>query len=265
MSEPPVTDADATPHPVQPAARAGPDPALAAGGAATRDGDDGGQISLGARLRQPRTILSLGDPAGPAGPDLPGRAQRRLRGARRRASPSANKLLLLAAFLVFYARLPAPRPALGDPAQGRRHARSGSRTRPRSCSCRGLVNCLVPAKLGDLYRAFLLKINARRRWLADVRHGVHRAHPRPVRDRDHGPRSPASGASGPACRPRSSSSAPSASASIVVLAGFLFTLRNFGRAILERASRSRTGSSSSTTGSRRACSAINRRASCGRS
>jgi glycosyltransferase 2 family protein len=71
----------------------------------------------------------------------------------------ADPLLLLAAFVVFY---------LGFPLRGLRWAilvrgtgyplRVGDATEIIFISW--LVNCLVPAKLGDLYRAYLLKINS---------------------------------------------------------------------------------------------------------
>ena len=44
------------------------------------------------------------------------------------------------------------------------------------------VNCLVPAKLGDLYRAYLLRATYARLDLADGRHDLHRAHRRHHRD-----------------------------------------------------------------------------------
>ena len=51
-----------------------------------------------------------------------------------------------------------------------------------------LVNCVVPAKLGDVYRAYLLKINSTGLAVADIRDRVHRARPRPVRHRHPRPR-----------------------------------------------------------------------------
>ena len=71
----------------------------------------------------------------------------------------ANWLLLLAAFSVFY---------LGFPLRGLRWAilvrRTGFPLRIRDATeiifLSWLVNCLVPAKLGDIYRAYLLKINS---------------------------------------------------------------------------------------------------------
>ncbi len=72
---------------------------------------------------------------------------------------AANKTLLFAAFLVFY---------LGFPLRGLRWAilirGTGYRLKVRDSTeiilISWLVNCLVPAKLGDVYRAYLLKINS---------------------------------------------------------------------------------------------------------
>jgi glycosyltransferase 2 family protein len=71
----------------------------------------------------------------------------------------ANPLLLLAAFVVFYA---------GFPLRGLRWAlllrgsgfRIGLRDATEILFLSWLVNCLVPAKLGDVYRAYLLKLNS---------------------------------------------------------------------------------------------------------
>jgi len=116
------------------------------------------QLSLGRRLRQPRTILSLILPivilvlifrvalnidVG----ELAGGISR------------ANPLLLLAAFGMFY---------LGFPLRGLRWTlllrgsgyRLGVRDATEIIFLSWLVNCLVPAKLGDIYRAYLLKINS---------------------------------------------------------------------------------------------------------
>ena len=110
---------------------------------------------------------------------LPGFQLDQLPGLILRAEPAA---LLLAAFAVFY---PGSRSAAcaGRSCCAGPGSTSASATRPRSSSCRWLVNCLVPAKLGDIYRAYLLKINSPVSLSADVRDGVHRADPRPVRDR----------------------------------------------------------------------------------
>jgi len=116
------------------------------------------QLSLGRRLRQRRTILSLVLPLVLLvlfARALPGFKLEELPGLILKANP----LLLLAAFLVFYA---------GFPLRGLRWALlirgTGFRLRIRDATeiifISWLVNCLVPAKLGDLYRAYLLKINS---------------------------------------------------------------------------------------------------------
>ena len=116
------------------------------------------QLSLGRRLRQPRTIISLILPIillvlfvlalpGFELDQLPGKIA------------SANPLLLLGAFAIFYA---------GFPLRGLRWAllvrRTGFPLTVRDGTeiifLSWLVNCLVPAKLGDVYRAYLLKINS---------------------------------------------------------------------------------------------------------
>jgi glycosyltransferase 2 family protein len=118
----------------------------------------GEQLSIVRRLRQPRTIVSLVLPIvllllfvrslpGFKLEELPGKVL------------AANPLLLAAAFLIFYA---------GFPLRGIRWARlvaaTGYRLRTRDATeiifVSWLVNCLVPAKLGDLYRAYLLKLNS---------------------------------------------------------------------------------------------------------
>jgi hypothetical protein len=115
-------------------------------------------LSLGRRLRQPKTILSLVLPIillvlvfrvvlNINVNDL-------IAGIRQ-----ANPLLLLAAFIVFYA---------GFPLRGFRWVlllrgtgfRIGLRDATEILFLSWLVNCLVPAKLGDVYRAYLLKMNS---------------------------------------------------------------------------------------------------------
>jgi uncharacterized protein (TIRG00374 family) len=116
------------------------------------------QLSLARRLRQPRTIASLVVPLIVLLlilVNLPGFKLDRL--------PSlilaANGGLLVAAFVVYYA---------GFPLRGERWAlllrntglRIGWRDASEIIFLSWLVNCLVPAKLGDVYRAWLLKINS---------------------------------------------------------------------------------------------------------
>jgi glycosyltransferase 2 family protein len=116
------------------------------------------QLSLVRRLRQPRTIVSLVLPI-----VLLALFARSLPGFKLDELPgkilAANPILLGVALLVFY---------LGFPLRGVRWARlvaaTGYRLRTVDATeiifVSWLVNCLVPAKLGDLYRAYLLKINS---------------------------------------------------------------------------------------------------------
>ena len=116
------------------------------------------QMSLGRRLRQPRTILSLILPI-----FLLVLFARSLPGFNLADLPSkilaANGWLLLLAFVIFYA---------GFPIRGLRWSvlvrATGYPLKTRDSTeiifISWLVNCLVPAKLGDLYRAYLLKLNA---------------------------------------------------------------------------------------------------------
>ena len=115
------------------------------------------QLSLGRRLRQPRTIISLILPI-----ILLALVVRALPGFELDQIPgllaSANMGLLLLAFVVFY---------IGFPLRGLRWAmllratglRIGVVDSTEILFLSWTVNCLVPAKLGDVYRAFLLKIN----------------------------------------------------------------------------------------------------------
>ncbi|HET9521746.1 MAG TPA: lysylphosphatidylglycerol synthase transmembrane domain-containing protein [Candidatus Limnocylindrales bacterium] len=115
------------------------------------------QLSLGRRLRQPKTIISLVLPIVLLVlfvRSLPGFKLDELPGNILRADP----WLLLAAFVIFY---------LGFPLRGLRWALLirgtgyplGVKDATEIIFISWLVNCLVPAKLGDLYRAYLLKIN----------------------------------------------------------------------------------------------------------
>jgi len=116
------------------------------------------QVSLGRRLRQPRTIVSIVLPI-----VLLVLFVRALPGFELEKLPEligrANPLLLLGALGIFY---------VGFPLRGWRWAslvgRSGFPLKVRDATeiifLSWLVNCLVPAKLGDIYRAYLLKINS---------------------------------------------------------------------------------------------------------
>jgi glycosyltransferase 2 family protein len=116
------------------------------------------QLSLTRRLRQPRTIISLVLPI-----LLLILFVRSLPGFKLEELPDkilgANPWLLMAAFAIFY---------VGFPMRGLRWAllvkQSGFSLKVRDATeiifLSWLVNCLVPAKLGDVYRAYLLKINS---------------------------------------------------------------------------------------------------------
>ncbi|MBA2556310.1 MAG: flippase-like domain-containing protein [Chloroflexi bacterium] len=115
------------------------------------------QVSLSRRLRDPRTIISIVVPlllvvliavfAGGINFEQLGRFVL-----------AADPLLLGAAFAVYY---------LGFPLRGYRWAillrATGVSIRVRDSTeivfISWLVNCLVPAKLGDIYRAYLLRLN----------------------------------------------------------------------------------------------------------
>ncbi len=115
------------------------------------------QMSLIRRLRQPRTVLSIAVPLaiiviaiylnGKSLSEVPGYIAR------------ANLWFLAAAFGSYY---------LGFPLRGRRWSTllrgAGYRVSTRDATeiifLSWLVNCVVPAKLGDVYRAYLLKLNS---------------------------------------------------------------------------------------------------------
>jgi uncharacterized protein (TIRG00374 family) len=115
------------------------------------------QVSLARRLRQPRTILSIAVPLVVIAIFL------FLYRDRLAQVPSlilqANPLLIVAAFVVYY---------LGFPVRGYRWALllrwTGFRLPVKDATeilyLSWFVNCVVPAKLGDVYRAYLLKENS---------------------------------------------------------------------------------------------------------
>jgi uncharacterized protein (TIRG00374 family) len=133
-------------------------PELRAAAEADNDVEVADQLSLGRRLRQPRTIISLVLPIALLilfVRSLPGFQLDQLPGK----IAQANPLLLLAALGIFY---------VGFPLRGYRWSilvrQSGFNLGVRDASeiifLSWLVNCLVPAKRGDVYRAWLLKINS---------------------------------------------------------------------------------------------------------
>jgi uncharacterized protein (TIRG00374 family) len=115
------------------------------------------QMSLLRRLRQPRTILSIAVPIAVIAIAVA------LNWAQMRQVPGAiagaNPLFILVAFLIYY---------LGFPLRGFRWTKllrgAGYRVKTSDATeilfLSWFVNCIVPAKLGDLYRAYLLKQNS---------------------------------------------------------------------------------------------------------
>jgi uncharacterized protein (TIRG00374 family) len=115
------------------------------------------QMSIVRRLRQPRTVLSIVVPLAIILVAI------FLNRAQLQDVPNdlakANPWFVLAAFTSYY---------LGFPLRGWRWSKllrgAGYKVRPRDATeivfLSWLVNCIVPAKLGDLYRAYLLKLNS---------------------------------------------------------------------------------------------------------
>jgi len=115
------------------------------------------QMSLVGRLRQPKTILSIVVPLAviviflvlnsQSLSDVPAEISR------------ANPWLILLAFAIYY---------VGFPIRGWRWTKllrgAGYKVKVKDGTeilfLSWLVNCIVPAKLGDLYRAYLLKLNS---------------------------------------------------------------------------------------------------------
>jgi len=115
------------------------------------------RVSLSGRLRQTRTIVSILVPLAIIAffVAINRESLSRVPGL----IAGANPFLVLVAFLVFYA---------GFPLRGERWAmllrgtgfRIGVKDSTEILYLSWLVNCLIPAKLGDVYRAYLLRINS---------------------------------------------------------------------------------------------------------
>jgi hypothetical protein len=115
------------------------------------------QISLGRRLRQTKTIVSIVVPLAiiVAFVGLNWQVLSKVPSL----IAAANPALVLVAFLVFYS---------GFPLRGLRWAillrgtgfQISTKDSTEIIFLSWLVNCVVPAKLGDVYRAYLLKINS---------------------------------------------------------------------------------------------------------
>jgi len=234
--DPTVTDATSAAGGalVPPAAAASSPGATTAAPGAARAAEEGevtDQVSLGRRLRQPRTILSIAIPllllVLAARLFLNIDVQQVVT-----AVTEANKWLLLAAFAVFY---------LGFPLRGLRWSmilggtgvHVGVKDSTEIIYLSWLVNCLVPAKLGDVYRAYLLKINA------PVSFSKTLGTVFIERILDLFAIATMGLAAGfwsfrNGLPPEMQFVVALGVGTIVILAGLLFTLRNFGRQILER-------------------------------
>ena len=166
MSEPHVPDASQSPEPDQPLdASQTPEPdqpgdlPAETPGALDEDANADAieRVSLSSRLRQTRTIVSILIPLAIIGffVALNRESLSKVPGLIAGADP----VLVLVAFLVFY---------LGFPLRGLRWALllrgTGFRIEVKDSTeilyLSWLVNCLIPAKLGDVYRAYLLRINS---------------------------------------------------------------------------------------------------------
>jgi hypothetical protein len=118
---------------------------------------DVAQISIGHRLRQPRTILSIVVPLGIIAFFLYLNRDRLVQVPH--LILKVNPALILLAFAIFY---------LGFPLRGYRWQRLlretgfvvSLRNSVEILYISWFVNCVVPAKLGDVYRAYLLKMNS---------------------------------------------------------------------------------------------------------
>ena len=147
-----------TPAAGHPGDAPGPVPADAGGPATAAVPDvSAEQISLGRRLRQPRTLVSILVPVLVLvllAASLPGFKLDKLPGL----ILGANPWLLLAALAVYY---------LGFPLRGLRwrlilraaSTEVSTRDSTEIIYISWLVNCVVPAKLGDIYRGWLLRLN----------------------------------------------------------------------------------------------------------
>jgi uncharacterized protein (TIRG00374 family) len=142
----------------RPAAILATEAELGAGPAEPRDDEvSAASLSLFGRLRQPRTLASLAIPIVLLvllARALPGYELDRLPGF----ILGANPWLLVGALLIYYVSFPL---------RGYRWSRLlkgsgedvGTRDATEILFISWLVNCLVPAKLGDIYRGYLLRLN----------------------------------------------------------------------------------------------------------
>ena len=115
------------------------------------------QMSIVRRLREPKTILSIAVPL--AIIVIAGFLNRQYLSDIPNDISKANPWLILLAFVIYY---------IGFPLRGWRWTKllrgAGYKVKVKDGTeilfLSWLVNCIVPAKLGDLYRAYLLKLNS---------------------------------------------------------------------------------------------------------
>ena len=117
----------------------------------------GEQMSLLRRLRQPRTILSIVVPLVIIA--IAVYLNRSVLADVPRDVAQANPILVLAAFAVYYLGFPVRGYSCKTLRKGAGY-RISNRDATEILFLSWLVNCVVPAKLGDVYRAYLLKLNS---------------------------------------------------------------------------------------------------------
>jgi uncharacterized protein (TIRG00374 family) len=115
------------------------------------------QMSLVRRLRQPRTILSIAVPIAIIA--IAVALNRDMMSQVPGAIGGADPLFILVAFLIYYAGFPLRGFRWTKLLRGAGYkVKTGDATEILFLSW--FVNCIVPAKLGDLYRAYLVKQNS---------------------------------------------------------------------------------------------------------
>jgi hypothetical protein len=115
------------------------------------------QMSLVRRLRQPRTILSIAVPIAIIA--IAVALNRDMMSQVPGAIGGADPLFILVAFLIYYAGFPLRGLRWTKLLRGAGYkVKTGDATEILFLSW--FVNCIVPAKLGDLYRAYLVKQNS---------------------------------------------------------------------------------------------------------
>ena len=190
---------------------------------------------LSRRLRDPRTIISLVLPLVLVvliAVNLRGNIDFAALGADRSPTPT-RWLLLVAPSLIYYAGLSAPRLSLAAAAARRRNRVARARlNRDHLHQLAGQLPRARPSSATSIARGCYGQL--RRLAEPHLRHGLHRAHLRPVRDCAAGPGGWLLELSRPACRPRCSWSSVSGWRSSRRWPSGLFLVRNFGRRLMHR-------------------------------